>query len=277
MGESRRRIVCSDKDIDVWKAARRSYLTASDIFTFAEMGGKYWPGTREEILVDKCFGIPREFSEESWRKITHGNFDEDNILKKFCHFAQIRGFPSHYFVTNDRWPWLGATLDSLISPPRDVKSVIPGCFTDNAHVQAIRDQLVFQGRTGIGEVKNTENKANSRYAWFGRLAKNGYFHEGRGPEYYHPQIQTQMHVAEYDWCVLVGQIGSHNMQVHFFERDPDFAEFLDDINETFRVERLNFVREYGTATNYREATRQEGDDEEETDEEGDVFDNIFAA
>lgn len=248
-----RRIVCKDDGDDspnsVWQQARKYYLTASDLYTFGNLGEKWWPGSRQEVLDEKCAGIPRVFGktpekqEIAKRKMAHGAFNEENNLRKFTQFAKVSTRPSHYFVTNDRWPWLGCTLDAIIVPPKRVLKIDPRVFTDAEHVQYVRDRMTFLQGTGVCELKQAENKATYRNDWFGYVNRKGAHVPGYGPAYNQPQIQAQMHITGMKWGVLVGQIGAIHMQVHLFERDESFAGWLDVINEEFRVERANYGKE----------------------------------
>lgn len=240
-----RTIICDDRDEDLWHAARRFYLTASDLYTFGGLGDAWWPGSKTEILDEKVFGIPKQFGGDDpvkqeivHRKMAHGWFNEENNRRKFSHFSKLRTRPAHYLITHERWPWLAATLDALIEPPKRAETIIPDVFTDPAHVQSIRDRMVFAAQgTGICELKQTENKASYRNQWFGYTNRKGAWVPGYGPAYNQPQVQAQMHITGCRWAVLVGQIGAIHMQAHLFERDESFAEWLDIINEKFRVER----------------------------------------
>lgn len=230
-----RQLVCTDRNQALWLWCRKHYLTASDLFTWSGEGGPYWPGKRQHILDSKLYGIEREFPPASQRKMEHGSYDEDHNRVKFCTYAKLRSRPAHYMITNDRWPYLAATLDGVIAPPTGPQDINPRIFTYPDHVQDVRDRMLFESTVGIAELKQTEDMAKNRNAWFG-YERKGLYYPGFGPEYYHPQIQAQMHIGEYTWCVLVGQIGASQMHAHFFERDESFAEVLDEYNEEFRQE-----------------------------------------
>lgn len=230
-----RRLVCTDHDKALWKWCRKHYLTASDLFTWSGAGGPYWPGKKQDILDDKLRGVERDFKPASYRKMEHGSYDEDHNRTKFCHYAKLRSRPAHYMIGNDRWPYLAATLDGIIAPPKQAVDINPLIFTDPEHVQGVRDRMLFEKTVGIAELKQTDENAKTRNAWFG-YERKGVWTPSWGPEYYHPQVQAQMHIGEFSWCVLVGQIGASNMHAHFFERDPAFAEQLDEWNEEFRAE-----------------------------------------
>lgn len=235
---------------DLWKQIRNFYLTASDLYTFGELGDAWWPGSKEEILSEKILGTPRRFGggdpdkeEEVLRKLAHGSFNEDTNLRKFSIFAKVRTRPTHFLISNERWPWLATTLDAIIQTPSRAVQIDPRVFTQPDHIQQIRDRLVFMTGTGVVEMKQAENKARHRNAWFGYTNRKGVWKPGYGPEYNQPQIQAQMHITGFKWGLLVGQIGAIHMQAHLFERDESFAEWMDDINEKFRLARLEYARE----------------------------------
>ena len=195
--------------------------------------------------IEKVFGKTPEKQEQAKRKMAHGWFNEDNNRRKFSHFAKIRTRGTHSLVNNSRWPWLAATLDAVVVPPKTPADIIPDVFTDADHVQAIRDKMLFLEGTGVCELKQQENKAAYRNMWFGYTNRRGKWVPGYGPAYNQPQLQAQMHIAGTHWGLLVGQIGAIHMQVHLFERDESFAEWMDDINEEFRVAVLEYRREHG--------------------------------
>lgn len=247
-----RTIICDDRDKELWKFCRRFYLTASDLYSWGPTK-PWWPGSPEEILAEKVLGKEKNWGggdpvkrEKTLRKLAHGRFNEENNRRKFSHFAKLRTRPTHHMVGNERWPWLAATLDALIVPPKKFELIDPDPFTEAEHVQELRNELLFMEGTGICELKQTENVSSNRNNWFTHTKRNGVVVHPSGPAYNHPQIQAQMHITGCKWGVLVGQIGAVHMQAHLIERDESFADWLDEVNENFRVRLLEYRREaYG--------------------------------
>lgn len=243
-----RQILMTDEDEALWIQARKFFVTASDFFNFAQLGPSYWPDRRPEILAEKLMGKQRVFGdtpekkELAERRMEHGKFNEDNNLAKFSHYAKLRTKPAHFFMTNDRWPWLGCTLDGIVAAPKRYEKINGKVFDQADHVQAIRDTLLFRDGIGICELKQHERKAAKLNEYFGHVKRSGAEVPGGPPYSILPQIQGQMHIADFKWSLLVAQIGAIHMQAHLVERDESFAELLDDMNEGFRKELVEHRR-----------------------------------
>lgn len=232
-----------DDTRDVWKRLRKGFVTASDFFNFARLGPSYWPDRRPEVLAEKLRGTPRVFGNTpediatAERRMAHGRENEEHNLRKMARNARLRVRPAHYFITNDRWPWLGATLDGIVARPNNRVEIQPEIFTQPDHVQSIRDRLMFMStRVGICELKQHDETAKRRAVYFGHTKRNGIVVPAMVPETIIPQVQGQMHIADFEWSIVAAQIGASNMQIHLVERDPQFADVLDDINDTFQAE-----------------------------------------
>lgn len=232
-----RQIVLEETDDtrELWKLARKFFLTASDFANFGRLVPSYYPDRRPEILGDKLHGRDREFDETSQRRMAHGRENEDHNREKFSRYAKLRTKPSHFFMTNPRWPNLGVTLDGLVARPSDRLEIDPLIFTQPDHVQRVRDDLLFlETAVGICELKQHDGSAYQRRDYFGHTKRNGHHIPAHVPVSIVPQVQGQMWIADFKWALVVSQLGASDMQVHLLRRDPNFARVLDDLNDKFQ-------------------------------------------
>lgn len=237
-------IVCDDSDQVRWKKERRKLFTASDMVTLLGIQPDFFDTTLDEVVQEKVDGEDRIFAPDRLAAIEHGKVTEAANLEKCSKLFGIPVAPFHFLVKNERWPYLGATLDGIgvtralhmrnVNLARQHKSpTTKGRFETYTKVDEVRRGLEALQRSGVEtiivEMKNTEahmyKKKDEPRAWIEDV-----------PAYLLPQVQTQMAIMELDHCLLCAQLGAGNMTGYLVHRDPDWGRILDEANtEAFEL------------------------------------------
>lgn len=218
-------VICSDEDRVLWKSERRKRVTASTMLQFLDRQPDWWSGGgKDNLIATKLSGEDETFDHKSRVRMNHGRLDEDsNAIKA----GQMLGFPVakyHYFVSDDRWPFIGASLDWLLMPTMwrgpDLELT-----NQIGHVSETAEQLSQLERVVSLEMKQTEahrykDKSGAGKPWINFI-----------PDYYKPQIQTQMYLTDTYHCCLVGCLGAADMTAWLVRRDPEWEHVMDQANE----------------------------------------------
>ena len=184
-------------------------------------------------------GIDKYFSPDRLAAIEHGRRSEAHNLEKCSELFGIPVAPFHYLVKHERWPYLGATLDSIgvvghLTARNTLLAKQNKTPTDKHRYETFtqceetRRGLEALQRSGVStivvEMKNTEahlfKKKGEPRAWIDEY-----------PHYHEPQIQLQMHIMELDHCLLCAQLGAGNMVGYLVYRDPEIALWFDEANK----------------------------------------------
>lgn len=223
-------ILCTDSDPE-WKEERRKRVTASDMLCFLGMEPRWWSSSWEEILTHKLENTDREMDPEGRVNVRHGARSEGLNLELT---SELLGFPitrHNAMYANDRWPFLGATTDGLLWPLRGAGPDLD-LSTQTGLVAETYEALTRLGDAGercvLVESKNarhpdpwgSKTKRGDAVSWFTTY-----------PDYHFPQIQTQMHVGDFEWCLICARLGGRDLAPHLVKRDLRWAERLDEANE----------------------------------------------
>lgn len=222
-----RMIICDDRDQARWKAERNKRITASEMNMFMGTAPSFYSDTVEEIIARKLDGTDKEFDERSHRRVLHGRYREENALYMCGALLGFPVVPFHHFISNTRWPYLGATLDGLLIPEMPVEPVLE--LSSNPRVAEVRRALEALPGPVLVEVKNSDSghrykEKNGKNA--GKKAWVDFF-----PPYHYEQVQAQMTLAELDVCILCGSLGGDDMIPWLIERDPAFELVCDEMNQ----------------------------------------------
>ena len=219
-------ILCAADD-PRWLEERRKRVTASDMLCFLGMEPSWWSSSWDEILKHKLAGTDRQMDREGQVSVRHGAVTEALNIRLT---GELLGFPtvSHQVMyVNDRWPFLGATTDSLIFPFRGLGPDLD-LSTQTGLVAEVYARLQALGEAGVREVMH-ESK-NARYPFKKKNGNRTWIEDGY-PDYHVPQMQTGMWIADFDYGVLCARLGGRDLSPWLIERDPEWAERLDEANE----------------------------------------------
>jgi hypothetical protein len=204
-----------------WPEERRKRVTASDMLCFLGLEPKWWSGSWSEILQGKLTGRPLELDLGGRVRVRHGSRTEALNLELTSELLGFAITPHRALYVNARWPYLGATLDGLLWTQRGLG---PNLDLSTLTGQTAETYERLSGLPGpvMVESKNASEpfKRNGVYSsWLG---------DATYPDYYVPQIQTGMHIADFSHCLLAGRIGGRDLSVYLVERDPEWASRLDE-------------------------------------------------
>jgi hypothetical protein len=224
-------IADAKEDFDHWLEARKPYLTSSDMFTWREIGiPDWWGDTRQSIIEQKFEGADKEFGQEAYISMCHGTFDEVNIINKFGKAANAKTEACNKLFVNDRWPHLAASIDGFVYSPTGEPDYT--LFQDSEALDEVTDdmQVVMEKDEAI----LLEIKRSTSTKW-----------QTQVPEYYIPQLQTQMHILDLPAAVIVADTIKRgveqkwrlfwDMRAYLVLRNPAWASKLDQANEEFRT------------------------------------------
>jgi len=217
-------------DFDHWKEARKGYLTSSQMFTWRGVGiPDWWEDTRQTIVDQKFHGADAEFGLEAYVSMCHGTFDEENIMRKFGKAVGSKVEPCNKLFVNDKWPHLAASIDGYVYEPladHDLTLV-----QDGLHLIEIRDDMgtiMSKGEAILCEIKKSTSTK-----W-----------QTTVPEYYIPQLQTQMHICEIDAAIIVAETVKRgvtqkwrqfwDLRPYLVLRNPAWVSKLDEANKEFK-------------------------------------------
>lgn len=218
-------VLCTDKD-PKWKAERRKRATASDMLCFLEMEPSWWSSSWEDILQHKLAGTDRQMDLEGRVSVAHGSRTEGlnlELTQELLGFSVTR---HNVMYVNPRWSHLGATTDGLLWPHRGLGPNLDLTMQTGLTAETC-ERLTALGEQGM-EAVLVESK-NARYPWKKKDGTKSWF--GSYPDYHWPQVQTQMHIADFEWCVLCARLGGRDLAPHLLVRDPGWAVTLDEANE----------------------------------------------
>ena len=223
-----RQVICDDSNLERWKAERRKRITASEINIVLGTAPSFYSDTKAEVIARKLDGTEKLFDERSQRRVAHGREREANALRMAGKMLGFPTVPYHNFISHDRWPYLGATLDGLLipemwgEPDLTLTSNKPHANDVISKLRAIRGPVLV-------EIKNTDG--GHRYK-----EKQGPFAGQRAwidfqPPYHSEQIQTQMAMAEVRWCLLVGSLGADDLIPYLVPFKEGWQTVLDEVNK----------------------------------------------
>jgi hypothetical protein len=219
-------VICDDSDRELWLKERRKKITASEMLVFLDRQPDWYSTNKEELLAQKLDGTEPLFDHKAKVRMNHGRLDEANNLAKV---GKLLGYPVaeyHQFISNDRWPYLGATLDGLLFPHMAVEPNLELTLQTGRVLETI-EALGDLDEPVLVEMKQTEAH---------RYGKNGKPWIDFVPDYYIPQIQTQLWLADVRHMVLVGCLGAADMTAWLIELDPHWGKTLGAANsEAFTV------------------------------------------
>jgi hypothetical protein len=199
------------------------------MFSWREIGiPEWWSDTRDSIIDTKFGGADKEFDYETYVSMTHGTFDEVNIMMKFSKAVGARVESCNKLFVNDRWPHLAASIDGFV--------YAPGGDPDHYLFQApeMLDELIDNMVQVIkpGTAILCEIKKSTSVKW-----------QIGVPEYYIPQLQTQMHILDLPAAVIVTETIKRgadqkwrlfwDMRAYLVLRNPVWESKLDQANKEF--------------------------------------------
>jgi hypothetical protein len=214
-------IICMDSDLQ-WKQERRKRVTASDMLCFLNMEPSWWSSSWEEILHHKINDTDRQMDLEGRVSVRHGSRSEGLNLELTSELLGFGITRHNAMYVNDRWPHIGATLDGLLWTQRGL-----GPNLD----LSTQTGLVAETYERLSELPGpvmVESK-NARYPFKRQGTYNSWLN-GTYPDYHYPQVQTGMHVADFEWCLLCARLGGRDLAPYLIRRDPTWADRLDEAN-----------------------------------------------
>jgi len=232
---------------EAWLEQRKSYLTASSIYAWRGIDhaspSKKWyfeDNNREAIIQEKFHDFEKEFPPYAQRSMAAGTFDEVHIMQKLGAMLDMRVEPTNKMFVNKRWPHIAATIDGFLHcnqplPPDNEPYTPPMFCQDPEYIRNLTAELDSGPGTVICEIKKSISVEWSR---------------GVVPEYYIPQVQTQLAVLEMDRAVICAECVFSDpkekwrkywdLRPTIIERDPAWAHVLDECNSDFLTELTNY-------------------------------------
>lgn len=225
----------STQDKAAWLEARKSILTSSDVFTYRDVGlPDWWSSNRDDIMKEKVLDIGKNFPEADETSMAHGSFDEVNIANKCAAALGCDVQCVNWLCVNDRWPYLGASIDSFIQLSQ-TREPQPVYCQDRSIPGVLREQLARFDVPLLLEIK----KSTSR-TW-----------KKAPPDYYaNAQVQMQLHILDLPAAVLCAESildvrhtdavtrrpyfrRYWDLRPYLVKRDPKWERILDEVNEDF--------------------------------------------
>jgi len=221
-----RQLICHSDDPQ-WLQERRKRITASEINLFMGTAPSFYTDTRGDLLVRKLEGIEKQFDEKALRRIQHGREREANHLRMLGLMLGMPVVPYHWFISNDRWPSLGATLDGLVFPEM---ATPPDLSLTSSKIRVLGMIEALESIKGpvLVELKNTDGGH--------RYKEKGGIHAGLkpwidfSPDYHKEQVQTGLWLSDIEHGILAGSLGADDLAVWHHERDEEWASTLDMVN-----------------------------------------------
>jgi hypothetical protein len=225
-------------DFDAWLEVRKGYLSSSEMYTWLGDTFDWWGDTAEDILDAKRGGPGKVFDEETETTIAHGVYDETNVQEKFGYAVGCDVRSDNGFYVNDKFPGIGASIDGW-GCPWDQSA---GCFLEDeaAMVPAVHAEL-SQDRNLLPRLRETIDSRGTEFLTEIKKSLSVKWRM-RVPEYYVPQVKTQLSVLEVDYAIIVAETvhtGKQkwrkywDLRAYVIERDPEWDEVLKREGEKF--------------------------------------------
>lgn len=206
------RVVCSDSNPN-WLSFRHELVTGTATSTLMRSNPyqKY-----DELLAEKSGPIPEPIKPN--RYMFHGKENESNNMRKFRLITGLRARNVNYLLESTRVPKLGTTLDGVLHVPKSIPSARYELVSDKSNLVRALDDLstvaAFTSPFGLIEMKQTS--LYSKKKW-----DNGV------PEYYYWQVQAQMLVTGYPWCLVVCAVGASDFVTYLVEANEEDARKIE--------------------------------------------------
>ena len=193
-----RKLGDAQADYDAWKAVRRGYLSSSEIFSWLDDTPAWWSDGPDEVLQGKVEGYEKEFDSETMTTILHGQYDEQNIQRKFGHAVGCDVQSDNGFYVNSKFPGIGASIDGWGRPwdydgvditLDDAPEVLADFSQDRELLPYLRTVIDEEGTRFLTEIKKSLS-----VKWRSEV-----------PEYYVSQVKTQLAVLEVDYAIIVAE------------------------------------------------------------------------
>ena len=188
------------------------------------------------MLWGKVEGNEKTFDEETETTILHGQYDEQNIQRKFGHAVGCDVRSDNGFYVNSKFPGIGASIDGFGRPwdynyfhePNTECPPVRAAFSqDRALFPQLRVDIDSRGDTFLTEIKKSLS-----VKW-----------KTECPEYYITQVKTQLSVMEIDYAIIIAETVHKgrkqkwrqfwDMRAHIIERDPSWDRLLKIEGENF--------------------------------------------
>ena len=189
------KVADAKEDEEHWLEERMKYLSASDMFSWREIFTKetsWWPDRRADV-IDKKMGIETVFDEESIVSMSHGSYDEENIIRKFGHAADCEVEAHNGMYVNDRWPMLSCSVDAFGRPWEANNlpglDIHPELCQDPDQFQRLHDHIMEQDCDFI-----LETKKSTSVKW-----------QQKCPDYYVTQVQAQLAILEAPYAIIAAE------------------------------------------------------------------------
>jgi hypothetical protein len=218
-------IVCSAADRALWLEHRRKYITSSDIAVFLGIQPSWWSFSSRQSILEEKMGAD---NYQPNNNTEHGIFNEECNRLKTEKLLGMTLPQCQQLVTNEQWPHLAATPDCY-ALPGPLGAPYKLLTSHPVLVDVVREEVASQSRVGGCQLKSTDSPKAVHYG------KRGFPQGGEkadwithAPPYHMPQLQTEMYIMDWDWSILSGQLGAHNLVVWFVERDPAWKSIMDE-------------------------------------------------
>lgn len=221
--------VASEDDRGKWLEARLRFITSSDLAVFMGLEPKWWSFSSRASIIETKAGADNYRPNHNTE---HGIANEECNRVKAERLLGMSLPPCKALYTNPRWPYIGATPDAYalpgpLRPPQKLLTSHPYL------IEPVRAQVQEQSDVGGCQLKSTDSINAVHYGKRGKGSDQDWI--THVPDYHLPQVQTEMYVMGWDWTLLVGQLGAHNMVAWFVPRDPEWGATMDAANADAKV------------------------------------------
>lgn len=218
----------ANADRDHWLETRKRYLTSSDIYTWRGVDiPKWWSSSRQDIVGEKFEREERLFEPAVETSMKNGNFDEENIQKKFGYAVGAKTENCNKLFGCGKWMGLAASIDGFVFRPETAVADHAELCQDPHALDLIAHEL--------------HEKILGSGAWLCEIKKStSQVWQDRVPDYYIPQLQCQMHILKLPAAVIVAetikQVGRRkfwDLRAYIVYQDPEWESILDQCNDEF--------------------------------------------
>jgi hypothetical protein len=219
-------------------------LTSSEVFGWREIDVPSWYADTNNpfTIMEGKRGVEKTFEREAETSIAHGTYDEEHILEKFGYIVGCDVCPDNGLYINERWSHIAASIDGLGRPwdydcgPKD-----PETHYDEA--PDVHEKMC-QDRTLAPYLRDYIDSAGVEFLTESKKSTSVKFQK-MTPEYYVPQVQTQLAILELDYAIIMADTFKRgdtqkwrffwDFRAYVIERDRSWDLILDEENENFKT------------------------------------------
>lgn len=224
-------LVCTADNEAKWLAARKQYVTSTEMVVVLGMQPDFWSTTREQLIQQKRTG---EDGFKANRAMLNGSLCEKGNMAAFgdimgCHIKQANEFHVRDLDVDDEPAprnRIAASIDGYIWPPD--KEMKYGYSSDDEVLNAVWWQLKHM-KTEHGPEYRGLLEAKQSKGWRGQVEQWAV----APPEYYTIQVQTQLYCTGAPYSVIFCRLGVDNWSGHVILPDEFLWEQMEEATEVF--------------------------------------------